>query len=332
MNYYVGHPLQTRGAEHYILKNGKGEGMNFIYVRNGLGLEIWISVDRSADISRVTYKGNNMSYTSPCGQVAPAYYDGVSMGFLKSFNAGFFTTCGFDGAGGPCTDDGEDVPLHGRIGNTPSELDGIFETENAIRLTFTVRDCVIFKRKFCMKRTYILSYTQNWFSVHDDIINIGDNREPFCLLYHCNMGYPLLSENSIVRFPNNKIWANGETEKHINTAFVMEKPQANYAERCYFFDAKTNDEGLVNAGIFNPMINAGLVMTYNKEQLPCLTEWKMMGKYDYVLGIEPGNVFPSPRAKMRENGLLPFLDSEESFASEIIFKFFDDTEDFEKNF
>lgn len=333
MNYYVGHPLQTRGAEHYTLKGGKGEGMNFIYVRNGLGLEIWISVDRCADISRVTYKGKNMSYTSPCGQVAPAYYDGVSMGFLKSFNAGFFTTCGFDGAGGPSTDNGEDVPLHGKIGNTPATLDGIFETTDAINITFTVRDCIIFGRKFSMKRTYTLSYTANSFSVNDNIINLGDNREPFCLLYHCNMGYPLLSENSIVCFPNNKIWANSEYEnEHIDTALIMEKPQANYAERCYFFDAKTTDDGFARAGIFNPDIDAGLVMTYKKEQLPCLTEWKMMGKYDYVLGIEPGNVCPSPRTKMRENGLLPFLDSEETFEAKITFEFTDKLEEFENNF
>jgi len=89
MNYYVGHPLQVRGAEQYVLKGGKGDGMNFLYARNGLGLEIWISADRCADVARVTFNGKNMSYTSPCGQVAPAYYDRTGLNFLKSFNAGF---------------------------------------------------------------------------------------------------------------------------------------------------------------------------------------------------------------------------------------------------
>ena len=37
MNNYVGNSLQIRGAERYILQDGKGDGMHFIYVRNGKG-------------------------------------------------------------------------------------------------------------------------------------------------------------------------------------------------------------------------------------------------------------------------------------------------------
>lgn len=333
MKYYVGHPLQNRGAEQYVLKGGKGKGMNFIYARNGLGLEIWISLDRCADVSRVTYNGKNMSYMSPCGYVAPAYYDGVKMGFLKSFNAGFFTTCGFDGAGGPSVDNGEEVPLHGRIGNTPSTLDAINENDDGLVISATVRDCVIFGRRFVLKRNYIISYKQNSFKVLDNVTNQGDFTEPFLLLYHCNMGYPLLSENSIVRFPNTKIWANTDNAKeNIDTALTMETPQQGYAERCYFFDAVADENGYVNNGIFNPDIDAGLVMTYKKEQLPCLTEWKMMGRRDYVLGIEPGNCNPSPRSKMRENGVLPFLAPEENYTTEITFSFTSDLNEFNSKF
>ena len=333
MNYYIGHPLQVRGAEQYVLKGGKGEGMNFVYARNGMGLEIWLSTDRCGDVARVSYNGKNMSYTSPCGQVAPAYYDRTGLNFLKSFNAGFFTTCGFDGAGGPCVDNGEEIGLHGRIGNTPAVVDAILEDENELKIIFSVRDHVIFGRKFSLKRTYVISYTENKFSVTDSVTNYGDNSEPFCLLYHCNMGYPLLSENSIVYFPNDKIWANDENAiDNIDTALVMEKPQANYVERCYFFDAKKNNLGLVNVGLYNPDINAGLVMSYKKDELPCLTEWKMMGKYDYVLGIEPGNVCPCPRNKMREQGVLPFLDSEATYNSTITFSFTDKLDNFESKF
>ena len=121
MNYYVGHPLQVRGAEQYELKGGKGEGMKFIYVRNGLGLELWISVDRCGDMARVSYNGKNMSYTSPCGQVAPAYYDRTGLNFLKSFNAGFFTTCGFDGT----------VPEHFPFETTDTTADGMQQDDDA---------------------------------------------------------------------------------------------------------------------------------------------------------------------------------------------------------
>jgi len=39
MNEYIGHPAQLRGAEQYTLNNGAGDGMKFLYIRNGLGLE-----------------------------------------------------------------------------------------------------------------------------------------------------------------------------------------------------------------------------------------------------------------------------------------------------
>ena len=73
-NAYIGHPLQLRGAEPYILQGGRGDGMHLLCVRNGLGLEAWISLDRCADLSRVSFGGDNMGYFSPCGYVAPAYY------------------------------------------------------------------------------------------------------------------------------------------------------------------------------------------------------------------------------------------------------------------
>ena len=66
MKHYVGNPLQTRGAEQYVLQGGKGDGMHFLYVRNGLGLEVWLSLDRAGDVSRVQFKGDNMGYFAPC--------------------------------------------------------------------------------------------------------------------------------------------------------------------------------------------------------------------------------------------------------------------------
>ena len=73
MNRYLGNDGQIRGAEHLTLHGGKGEGMDFIYVRNGLGLDAWISLDRAGDIIRLTYKGSNMGFFGPCGHVGSKY-------------------------------------------------------------------------------------------------------------------------------------------------------------------------------------------------------------------------------------------------------------------
>lgn len=330
MKEYIGNSLQIRGAEQYILQNGKGYGMHFVYVRNGLGLEAWISLDRAGDISRVNFRGDNMAFFSPCGYVAPQYYDGVGTGFLKSFTAGFFTTCGLTAVGSPCTDEGEELPLHGTISHIPAQLMGIEETKDELTVKLKITDAVIFGRKLVMNRTYVFSYNDNIFSVSDTVTNEADTKTPYMIMYHCNLGYPLLSENSIVKIPNNGITPREENAaKYTDSALIMEKPQAGYIERCYYYDVMEKDNK-AKVGIFNPDINKGVVFAYDKKTLPKFTQWKMMGKSDYVLGLEPGNCTPDGRDVMRKSGELKFLNPDESVTTSVAFKFTEDIEVFDE--
>ena len=146
------------------------------------------------------------------------------------------------------------------------------------------------------------------------------------------MGYPLLDETSIVRIPNTKITPRNEhAKKYILSAMNMEKPQSGFEECCYYYDVK-EDGGKSIVGIFSDKISKGVSIVFNKQELPCFTEWKMMGKYDYVLGLEPGNCTPDGRDVLRENGTLQFLEPEESKTTNLCFKFFDNKDSFEENF
>ena len=202
MNKYIGCEQQIYGVEESRLVGGRGDGMRLFNVRNGKGLEFTVSADRCADISRLSFKGDNFGYFAPCGYVAPQYYDKDGVGFLKSFTAGFFTTCGLTAVGSPCTDDGEELPLHGTIANTPCENIRHWIEDNAIHVVATVRDAEIFSHKLLLEREYIIYLDKNEITLTDTIKNIGSNEWPLEILYHCNMGYPLLSENSIVNVPN----------------------------------------------------------------------------------------------------------------------------------
>ena len=320
-NAYIGHPLQLRGAEPYILQGGRGDGMHLLCVRNGLGLEAWISLDRCADLSRVSFGGDNMGYFSPCGYVAPAYYDAVGSGFLKSFTAGFFTTCGLTAVGSPCTDAGEQLPLHGSIANTPAQLLGMEESEAGLTVRAQVRDCTIFGRKLILDRQYTFSYTENTIAVRDTVHNAGDSESPYMLLYHCNMGYPLLQEDTQVVIPHTGMTPrNSHAAAHAATALTMEPPQAGYEECCYYYDVAAKD-GQAAVGAYSPSIDKGVVIAYNSLELPRFVEWKMMGKTDYVLGLEPGNCTPDGRDVLRREGTLPFLTAGESAATGVTFRF-----------
>lgn len=332
MKNYIGNPLQIRGAEKYTLEGGKGDGMHFLNIRNGLGLEVWISLDRAGDVSRVTYKGDNMNYFSPCGYVSPKYYDGVGKGFLKSFTAGFFTTCGLTSFSAPCTDDGEELPLHGTISNTPAEFASVEENENELIVKLIIRDGVIFGRKLVMKRRYKFSYTENSFEVEDVVANEGDTETPYMILYHCNFGYPLVCEESLVKIPNDNVYATSQNAKDtISTATLMESPQTAFEERCYFYDVKAKNN-IAKAGIYNEKIDKGVVMSYDKTALPHFTEWKMMGKTDYVLGLEPSSCPLDSRDMLRKNGTLEFLNPDQSRTTGVKFTFIDKETEFEKEF
>jgi hypothetical protein len=332
MNNYVGNSLQIRGAERYILQDGKGDGMHFIYVRNGKGLEAWISVDRAGDISRIAVDGKNMGFFSPCGYVAPNYYDKEGLGFLKSFTAGFITTCGLTQVGSPCEDDGEILPLHGTVSHIPATVCVMDEDKDGVTIKLKLIDSVIFGKKLELCRVYRFSYNENSFEMTDTVNNIGDSKSPYMVLYHCNMGYPLLTENSVIKIPFNSQSARDDhAEKYMDTALLSEKPQVEYQERCYYYDVKEQG-GTAKVGIYNPDFNVGMVMAYDKKGLDCFTQWKMMGVNDYVMGLEAGNCNADGRSVTREKGLLKFLEPGESGTTNIKFSFVSDKAEFDGNF
>ena len=308
MNQYIGHESQYRGVEEHRLVGGRGDGMRLLQVRNGKGLEFTVSADRAADISRLVFNGMNMGYFAPCGYVAPACYDDREDQFLKSFTAGFLTTCGLNNAGSPCEDEGESLPLHGSIGNTPAEHIYWESDEREIRIHAKVVDARLFSHKLTLHRTISCSLTENVFSLEDRIVNEGDGPYPVEVMYHMNMGYPLLTEDTLVYIPSDRVIArDARAAEGLGEWNRMRKPEAGFTEQCYYHSF--NGEG--KAGVFQPAEGLGLLISFDSKNLGYLTQWKMMGVRDYVLGLEPGNCNPDGRKKMREAGALKILAPEE---------------------
>ena len=182
MNPYIGHESQIRGVEEHRLVGGKGDGMRLYEINNGKGLMITVSPDRNGDITRLRYKGINLSYMSPCGYVAPSYYDEVDNHWLRSFTAGFLTTCGLENVGVPNTDEGVDVPLHGSLANIPCERAYWTEEEGKFVIHTMTRDEVIFGRKFQFERKLVVSTEKNEFEIYDTIINTGAEEQAMEIL------------------------------------------------------------------------------------------------------------------------------------------------------
>lgn len=308
MNPYIGHDTQCYGIEEHRLVGGKGDGMRLLEVNNGKGLELTVSLDRAADISRLRYRGMNMSYFSPCGYVASAYYESKGSDWLKSFTAGFLTTCGLQAVGSPCTDEGEELPLHGSIANAPVEQAYWYEENGELVIRAVVKDEVIFGRKLRLNRELRVSLNENSFIIQDTIENTGDVKQPFEILYHMNMGYPLLDEDSVVEILSSSVTPRDDyAAEDLENWMQIVKPEAGYVERCYYH--KFDSEG--KASIYQPKLKQGLQILFDSKELDGFVEWKMMGIRDYVLGLECGNCLPDGRDVMRRTGMLKFLESGE---------------------
>lgn len=319
MNSYIGHDSQLYGVEELRLIGGKGDGMRLYQIHNGKGLDLTVSPDRNGDITRLRYKGMNMSYLSPSGYVAPAYYDSVGTNWLSSFTAGFLTTCGLNNVGTPNTDQGEVLPLHGSIANLPADYSywAIEESENGTCLVVhsETKDETLFGRKLRLTREIKVSTDQNEFCIRDTIVNTGDKIEPYEILYHMNMGYPLLDEDSVIEILSAEVLPRNEhAASELAKWMHMQRPTAGYEECCYYHKF-ADKEG--RAKIYQPKLGISLEICFDAEKLDGFVEWKMMGIRDYVLGLECGNCYPDGRDVMRKEGMLKFLNPGQSQAYEV---------------
>jgi hypothetical protein len=319
MNKYIGSTFQLYGVEKYQLLEGKAKGMDIYHVKNGKGLEFCVSLDRNGDLSSLTYRGVNISYLSPVGYVNSKYYDANGIGFLKSFTAGFLTTCGLQTVGTPTNDAGVDCPLHGTIGNTPVICSSYEVNDEFIMIKTKTIDESMFGIKLILNRKIRVSLLENMFEIDDVVENTGDKVSPLMILYHMNLGYPFLDEKLKLIIQSNNVEARNEHAlKGINERNKMQTPTDNYEEMCYYHSIK--DNGCVMA--FNEKFNFGLKMTFSKN-LDSFVEWKMMGVRDYVLGLEPGNSYPDGRSNVRKDGKLKFISPGEKINYKIKIKIID---------
>lgn len=309
---YVGDLSQLFGVKDYKFNGGKADGVRAVDVKNGSGLEFTVLPDRGLDIAYLSYKCVNFSYISKTGIVAPQYFNERGTGFLRSFYAGFLTTCGLTYMGAPCNDQGEELGIHGRISHTPAEevyagTDWVND-EPVMKVKGRMREAKVFGENIVLEREIVCKYGENKIYINDSVENCGFKEEPLMILYHFNLGYPLLSSKSYLVAPSTKVTPRDEeAEKGIDQYSKFQVPTQGYNEQVFYHDLKADENGQTFAALINPIQELGVTIRFNKNQLKRLTQWKQMGEGEYVLGIEPCNCHVEGRAKARKDGDLEFI-------------------------
>ncbi len=307
----IGHTSQLGGLKQYQLTDGRAGGVRAVDFRTTRGLEFTVLVDRGMDISEARYKGLSLCWRSAAGNAAPAHYDPRGLEWLWTFFGGLLTTCGLTQVGPPHTDNGEELGLHGRISAIPAEQVSVREEWAGERLQLevsgVVREARLFGPELEMHRTISTGADSAALSVRDRIANVGARTAPVMLLYHINTGFPLLDDTSELILPSTEAAPrDAEAEEGKERWAEMHAPVTGYAEKVYFHTMQADSDGVVTCALVNRRLDGGigLRLRYRLSELPFLTQWKMLGDREYILGIEPGNCKPIGRAAARAAGEL----------------------------
>jgi len=194
----------------------------------------------------------------------------------------------------------EFFPLHGRVGLIPAEHIGVHVDDSNITISGTIRETALFGHSLEMERVIVMPVDGAAISVRDKISNLSPEAEPLFFLYHINFGFPFLSEELKVDFPEGDVKGRTpEARAAIETRADFTAPRDGQGEHVFFYLPKEDNP---KVKLFNPSLGIGAEIQYDRRRLPVLTQWKSMRSGDYALGIEPGTSFIRGRAKELEDG------------------------------
>lgn len=289
----VGNIQQLAYVRPLTFREGRAENLAAYSVKNG-PLSFTVMADKCLDIAELSYKGVNVNFISKPGLVGRNHYDTHDNEALRSIMGGLFFTCGLENICAPCTIDGKDYPMHGRIRTTPAEhVSASAHWDNEIyriRLSGDMREAELFGENLVLRRSIETALGEKSILIRDEIENESFRDEPVMLLYHFNVGYPLLSEHSRVILPTKSVTPRDEASApHIENWSAIEPPKANEQEYVFIHELAADADGNTFAAVINEELMIGIKLEFNQKNLPYFMQWKSMAAGDYVVGLEPSN-------------------------------------------
>jgi len=318
---HVGDVSQVAGLRRTELVEGRGKGVGLVECRTGSGLDFTVALDRAMDIPFATYRGVPLCWHGPPGLTAPAFYEPEGLEWLRGFFGGLLATCGLQHTGAPSDIPDDPHGLHGRIGTTPADTVALEQDwdgdDYVMRVRGTMRETRVFGPELVLERTITARLGERAFVIDDVVTNRAYEPQPHMILYHFNIGWPVVSDGSRLHIRAQSVEArDAEAEAGAEQWNRFNGPVAGYKEKCYFVTPEPDGEGKVTAAVVNDALlgghGLGVALTYSNSALPKFVEWKMMGQGHYVVGMEPCNCLIYPRSRLVEEGLLPVLAAGES--------------------
>ncbi len=329
-NWNQSNSLQFPGNADWSVKTstligGTAQGVQLLEICTGTttwsilptrGMGIW-----KAELGHLRI-GWNSPVTRP---VHPAFVNLTErngLGWLNGFNE-LLCRCGLAYQGPPGTDNGEMLTLHGRIANTPAsnvELEFDATGTGAIIIRGIVEETTFFGPRYELATTYRFPLGEDRVEITDVISNRGARPIPLSLLYHINIGDPLLEAGATVTVPSRDIVPRDARSGALGANWNRyAAPEPGFPEEGFFFNPIADASGWSTAVLTNSRRNQAFAVRFKPDTLPWFTVWKntMALEEGYVTGIEPGVNLPNLRSYERDHGRLPQISPGESYRCDL---------------
>jgi hypothetical protein len=322
----IGRLEQIGGVTPLTLAEGREDGVRCFQMRTGTGLSVTVATDRALDIVAADWQGRSLCWQSAGAAAHPSFYEPAGLGWLRTFPGGLLATCGLTWYGAPHDDpeagvEGPSLGLHGRIANTPAKqvsYGGRWEGDDYVMwVEGVVDEWILFGAHLEMRRRIWARLGENKLYLRDVITNRGYLPQEHMIMYHVNLGFPLLDEGARYVFPSRQVFPRSPFAlQHAPEWDRFGPPQPGLEEMVYYHELAGDAQGQTCVALVNRETDSGqplgLAMRYNLSVLPVLCQWRMPGAGNYVTGVEPGTNFGDGRPRERAAGRMISLAPDEA--------------------
>ncbi len=314
-------PSQLGGIETSVLDDGPGRGVRIAWVNTGGGLRYKVVIDRGLDIADAEFLGQSLTWHSLTGVTAPnrAYERGLD--WLRGFYGGLVVGCGPMSVGAPCTDNEQELSLHGTHSNTPAAVEFITSPDPArgryeMNITGVVRTARVFGPNVELRRTISSTLGEPTLRIYDQFLNRGNQAVDHGWLLHINFGYPLLEAGESVYCYDGELTPRpGDAVSIAKRKRYQDAPtepldeHRGAGEDFQYVDPNADAEGNVLCGVVNRKRGFGIELRYSNKDYPRLGNWQHWGPSgSWVGALEPMNCGVEGRKIDRERGWLDKLE------------------------
>lgn len=296
----VGSRDQVISIESSVRTDGPDAGARRVRIING-DLEIEVLPDRGLDLGQVRVAGVPLAWLSPTGFPPLAESAG---GWMRAFGGGLLTTCGLQSYGAPSLDDGTPHPLHGRYSSLRAHVSRVDVTDDEVVVEGVVREAEVFGAHLELRRRISSALGSRTIHIADVLVNRGAEAVEPMVLYHLNLGWPLVDEGTTVRSPATRVEArDADAERGLDTWSHFPAVAPSYPEQVFRHVLESDARAVVEA--VNPR-GLGVRIAFDTSVLPAMFQWRVAQANGHVvLGLEPATA-PTilGRADARAHGML----------------------------